>query len=292
MGEAGKDKVGEILAEENRGIYKFNQMGVDQEMEIEEGSGVRIEFSKRKGSNIEGVVILIGKEEKRYLEGEDLVGELLEEKVEGDKVYSIFVKRGGKEESKGSIKIKVKREEKVELKSLIVTTLDGVEIELDRAKEWNRGLGYISLVKEQEGYTLLSIEAILDGEYIDRNNGNVIFKPGRYMVKYKTAEGEEQEYKLLVENDPLLSIGVDGEKVGLDRIEERIFGKVGMAEIVKGTEVQMAFMKEEGSIIEKVVVKEVGKDKVGEILAEENRGIYKFNQEGERSIEIFVKLKE
>merc|ERR1711916_218574 len=142
------------------------------------------------------------------------------------------------------------------------------------------------------GYTLLSIEPILDGEYIDRNNGNVIFKPGRYMVKYKTAEGEEQEYKLLVENDPLLSIGVDGEKVGLDRIEERIFGKVGMAEIVKGTEVQMAFMKEEGSIIEKVVVKEVGKDKVGEILAEENRGIYKFNQEGERSIEIFVKLKE
>merc|ERR1712065_80281 len=90
----------------------------------------------------------------------------------------------------------------------------------------------------------------------------------------------------------LLSIGVDGEKVGLDRMRERIFGKVGMAEIVKGTEVQMAFMKEEGSIIEKVVVKEVGKDKVEEILAEENRGIYKFNQEGERSIEIFVKLKE
>merc|ERR1711916_233267 len=79
--------------------------------------------------------------------------------------------------------------------------------------------GYISLVKEQEGYTLLSIEPILDGEYIDRNNGNVIFKPGRYMVKYKTAGGEEQEYKLLVENDPLLSIGVDGEKVGLDRRE-------------------------------------------------------------------------
>merc|ERR1711916_302629 len=178
-------KIWIIKEGEQEGTLFSEQMGVDQEMEIGEGSGVRIEFSKRKGSNIEGVVILIGKEEKRYLEGEDLVGELLEEKVEGDKVYSIFVKRGGKEESKGSIKVKVK--------SLIVTTLDGVEIELDRAKEWNRGLGYISLVKEQEGYTLLGIEPILDGEYIDRNNGNVIFKPGRYMVKYKTAEGEEQE---------------------------------------------------------------------------------------------------
>merc|ERR1712065_108407 len=93
--------------------------------------------------------------------------------------------------------------------------------------------------------------------------------PGRYMVKYKTAGGEEQEYKLLVENDPLLSIGVDGEKVGLDRIEERIFGK---GSNIEGVVILIG--KEEKRYLE-------GEDLVGELLEEK--------VEGDKVYSIFVK---
>merc|ERR1712065_36772 len=144
-----------------------------------------------------------GQDEEIRLEGDNLLDSYEYTQVE-DQNIEILVELEGMQGAYtvGLFHFKNRIEEEVKDPVFVkVTTLDGVEIELDRAKEWNRGLGYISLVKEQEGYTLLSIEPILDGEYIDRNNGNVIFKPGRYMVKYKTAEGEEQEYKLLVEND-------------------------------------------------------------------------------------------